>query len=290
MTDREKFLAKAREYIGVNGYYVCHKVSKPLADWCAYAVSAIMQDCGFVGKYIKEVTGGAGTVPRYSDGKYGTWFKKSVNAPPERGDLFFLRYNTYPSEDKYFCDHIGIVESVDGDVITTLEGNVDGVSGNWASTSTFKRKTRYLSSWIVYAFYRPNWQNEQKTTSTTAKKDVEIYQVNSSKKVDFYVRVTAKDGLNIRQGAGTAFSILGTVPYDTVVHIYKRTSGGKYKWGLVEYQNTMGWVALNYTEKVSVEQLAREVIAGKFDNGEIRKEKLGSLYNEVQAKVNKILT
>lgn len=39
----------------------------------------------------------------------------------------------------------------------------------------------------------------------------------------------------------------------------------------------------------SIEDLANEVIAGKYGVGEARKKALGSLYNEVQAKVNEIL-
>ena len=39
----------------------------------------------------------------------------------------------------------------------------------------------------------------------------------------------------------------------------------------------------------SVDELAKEVIAGKYGNGEARKKALGSRYSEVQAKVNKIL-
>lgn len=39
----------------------------------------------------------------------------------------------------------------------------------------------------------------------------------------------------------------------------------------------------------SIVDLANEVIAGKYGVGEERKQKLGSLYNEVQAKVNEIL-
>ena len=92
MTDREKFLTKAREYIGVNGKYVCMtKLRLNYIDhWCAFAVSSIMNDCGFIGKYIKCIEGGAGTIPRYSDGKYGTWFRKGEKSP-QAGDLFFLR-------------------------------------------------------------------------------------------------------------------------------------------------------------------------------------------------------
>lgn len=188
MTDREKFLSTARSYIGKDGQYVCLQKLRIgfICDWCAFSVSSIMRDCGFIGRYIKEVEGGAGTIPRYSDGKYGQWFRKGTKTP-QAGDLFFLRYNDYLDHDKYFCDHIGIVESVNGNIITTLEGNVDGWGSNWAETSSFKRKTRYLSDYIVYAFYRPYWQNETKSTgagsktnTSTARRIDAIYQVHTA--------------------------------------------------------------------------------------------------------------
>ena len=40
--------------------------------------------------------------------------------------------------------------------------------------------------------------------------------------------------------------------------------------------------------EINIEQLAIDVINGKYGNGEERKQKLGNLYNEVQAKVNSI--
>lgn len=290
MTDKEKFLDKAWTYLSCNGDYVCNKKLHLgyITHWCAYSVSAIMQDCGFIGKYIKEVEGGAGSIPRGSDGKYGKWFKKSVNMPPQRGDLFFLRYDDYPEHDKYFCDHVGIVEDFDGTTITTLEGNVDGNNANWAKTSVFRRKWRNFNDWTVYAFYRPYWKDETKSTNTSTKKQVEIYDVNSSAKVNYFVKVTTSDGLNIRQGASTKKKILGAVPYETTLKITNQTSGSGYTWGLTEYDGVKGWVALDYTRKISIEQLAKDVIAGKFGNGDIRKEKLGILYDEVQAKVNQI--
>lgn len=291
MTDREKFLTKAREYIGVNGKYVCNTKLHLgyITHWCAYAVSAIMQDCGFIGKYIKAVEGGAGTVPRYSvPAKLGEWFRKGTKEP-QAGDLFFLRYNIYPSEDKYFCDHIGIVEAVNGNIITTLEGNVDGNNNSiWEQTSTFKCKTRYINDYSMYAFYRPFWKSEAKTTSTNTQKKTEIYDVNSSAKVNYFVKVTCSDGLNIRQGASTKRNILGTVSENEVLKITNQTSGSGYIWGLTEYNGIKGWIALDYTEKIDIEQLAKDVIAGKFGNGETRKKKLGILYDEVQAKVNQI--
>lgn len=293
MTDKEKFLSKAREYIGKNGNYVCNTKLHLgyITHWCAYSVSTIMQDCGFIGKYIKCIEGGAGTVPRYSvPAGLGEWFKKGTKEP-QAGDLFFLRYNIYPSEDKYFCDHIGIVEAVNGNIITTLEGNVDGNNNSiWEQTSTFKCKTRYINDYSMYAFYRPFWKAESKSTNTSTKKQVEIYDVNSSAKVNYFVKVTCSDGLNIRQGASTKRNILGTVSENEVLKITNQTSGSGYIWGLTEYNGIKGWIALDYTQKIDIEKLARDVIQGKYGNGETRKEKLGILYDEVQKKVNQILT
>lgn len=45
----------------------------------------------------------------------------------------------------------------------------------------------------------------------------------------------------------------------------------------------------NPVETKSTDELAREVIAGKYGNGEDRKQALGSRYDEVQARVNEIL-
>ncbi len=47
--------------------------------------------------------------------------------------------------------------------------------------------------------------------------------------------------------------------------------------------------SVDNSANADIEQLARDVINGKYGNGEERKQKLGNLYNEVQARVNEIL-
>lgn len=54
---------------------------------------------------------------------------------------------------------------------------------------------------------------------------------------------------------------------------------------LTKYDN----VENSVNNSKSIEELAQEVIAGKYGNGEERKQKLGNLYNEVQKRVNEIL-
>lgn len=60
-----------------------------------------------------------------------------------------------------------------------------------------------------------------------------------------------------------------------------------------DVQNGIGQAAPQPTITVvsnkSTDELAREVIAGKYGNGDARKAALGSMYNEVQSKVNEML-
>ncbi len=46
----------------------------------------------------------------------------------------------------------------------------------------------------------------------------------------------------------------------------------------------------NYVENPNIEELAQAVIRGEYGNGDERKQKLGSLYEQVQARVNEILS
>lgn len=58
---------------------------------------------------------------------------------------------------------------------------------------------------------------------------------------------------------------------------------------LEEIKNVIASVETPQTTN-SIEELAQKVIAGEYSNGEERKQKLGSLYDEVQNKVNEILS
>lgn len=47
--------------------------------------------------------------------------------------------------------------------------------------------------------------------------------------------------------------------------------------------------SVNNSNNIDIEQIARDVISGKYGNGQERKDKLGNIYDQVQAKVNEIL-
>ena len=283
--DKAKFLNTARSYIGKDGAYVCKtKLGlNYIVDWCAYSVSAIMKDCGFIGKYQGGIYGYASDNAREDNGKYGTWFLKGSQAP-QPGDLIMFRYSSFINPlDKYSASHVGIVEAVNGNTITTLEGNVDATGSDWAETSTFKRKTRYLTDSSVYSFFRPNWakttSTTQKSTTTNTVKNTqasalkpEVTEISSSAIVNFSVKVTASDGVNIRSGASTSKSILGAVPYNTTLEVTRKTGGNGYTWGLITHNGVTGWIALDFTKKIET--------AVAFKKGDKVKVKSGAVVYE----------
>ncbi len=269
--DLNTFMTIAESYKGRNGNYVCNTKLKlgMIVDWCAYSISAIMKDCGFIGKYQGGIYGYASDAAREDNGKYGEWFKKGTKAP-QKGDYIMFRYASFTNPlDKYSASHVGIVKAVNGDKITTLEGNVDGNNSSWAATSTFKEKTRYLSNSDVYAFYRPKWQY---TTVTAPKTEAKTNSETTKKKT---VEELAKEVINGQWGAGEERKS-------------KLTKAG-YNYSAVQSKvNEL----LKVKNLKSVDVVAKEVIDGKWGNGDERKKKLtaaGYNYTEVQNKVNQLL-
>lgn len=246
ISDKDKFLNQARTYIGKDGKYVC-KIKLGLGavyDWCAFSISAIMKDCGFIGKYQGGIYSFASDNARNDNGKYGEWFLKGKKTPSP-GDLIMFKYASFTNPiDKYSASHIGIVEKVEGNTITTLEGNVDGYGADWAGTSSFKRKTRYLNNSDVYSFFRIWWDGKKTATSsgssnTTTKPTTSTS--TSSTAPDIYYQVYAggrwlPEVKNLEDYAG--------LENQTIQGIYMRTTKGhiRYRVKTVDSQNYLPWV------------------------------------------------
>lgn len=125
-------------------------------------------------------------------------------------------------------------------------------------------------------------------SSGTAKAD------GSASGASYTVKVTA-DALNVRKGPGTGYAKTGCIRDKGVYTIVEERDG----WGRLK--SGLGWIKLSYTKKTggsataakkSVDDVAREVIAGKWGNGAARKSALvaaGYDYAKVQKRVNELL-
>ncbi|MGN1433267.1 MAG: N-acetylmuramoyl-L-alanine amidase [Ruminococcus sp.] len=65
----------------------------------------------------------------------------------------------------------------------------------------------------------------------------------------YIVRITPSDGVNIRKGAGTDYAIVGAIAQGGAYTIVEEKTGkGATKWG--KLKSGVGWIALDYTEKI----------------------------------------
>jgi len=165
MSKRQDFLRIVREQVGVeenprgsnnvkyNTAYYNQQVSGSNYAWCA----------AFVWWCMRE----AGAADLYYDGKKTAyvptllnWAKQNnlVVLQPQPGDWILFDWNANASPD-----HIGVVEEVAADTITTIEGNSD---------DAVRRVTRPRDK-TIQAFVRPAWPAEETPTD----KDHEIAEL-----------------------------------------------------------------------------------------------------------------
>lgn len=169
----------------------------------------------------------------------------------------------------------------------------------WATSCPEK----YLSSKFPYirdeVNKRLNAGSDDGKKSEDDKKPVD----NTKPKVPYLVKITCKGGLNVRTGAGVNNPINNScklVPYGGVYTIVDTKTVSGQLWG--KLKSGAGWICLTgYTEvynkapasnKKSVDEIAKEVIQGKWGNGTDRVRKLtdaGYDYNTVQRRVNEML-
>ena len=153
---RDNFVKIAQKYVGTGCKIFNDYFGMPAGTpWCAEFVSKCAADVGLINKCFVKVLG-AGDIPRYGVAKgYGKWFE-GHEAIPQPGDAVVFTWNGlgyFPGHDKYFSDHVGIVEYVEGNTVHTIEGNANGSN----TSSTVCRKTYPLYSGRINGYYRPNW-------------------------------------------------------------------------------------------------------------------------------------
>jgi hypothetical protein len=148
---RKWFYNRTSDYYGVN--------------WCAVFISWLYNQVNGLDKYLVK-TDGAGTVARYSDGKYGKWYEPNEITPKE-GDIVMFRWGgTYT--DKYHSDHLGYIYNADSSYIYTIEGNTGSNNADYSSVM-YKRYSRTNS--VINGYYRPNYNEESDEEMNFAKGD-----------------------------------------------------------------------------------------------------------------------
>lgn len=135
MHPARKFVATAEAHVGPNGHaWVQSKTSIGNQAWCAATCCAVAKECGFDGVIMPGDDYTAAGFGRQVVEKYGGTYLPGPMmggaSVPQVGDLIEYTNKTgrgdYGYGTKYSAYHIGIVRSVQGNKIFTVEGNTSG--------------------------------------------------------------------------------------------------------------------------------------------------------------------
>lgn len=182
----------------------------------------------------------------------GIWIEDGT-ITPQPGDIILYNWDKASQPNDGYSDHIGFVESVSGGTITCIEGN---------RSEAVARRTINVGNGYIRGYARPKYSSGGTAQSTTTKKSVSE---------------VAKEVIAGKWGNGT----------DRKASL--EAAGYNYSEVQAEVNRQVSGTASTPTPTKSVATVAKEVIAGKWGNGDARKSALqaaGYDYSAVQKEVN----
>lgn len=213
-------------------------------SWCATFVSACSIKCGYTSIIPTECSCGQ-MIELFK--KLDSWEEKD-SFIPSAGDVIFYDWDDVGSGDNAgWPDHVGIVEKVEDNVITVIEGNYD---------DSVKRRTIKVNAKNIRGYGLPKYDAEEKKEEPVIPSKVVVasdYAKSYDKSLSGSYSVTASM-LNVRHGAGTSKKVMIAIPKGTVVKNYGYyTKYGSVKWLYVQFV----YNEVNYTGFCSAKYLKR---------------------------------
>lgn len=230
----ENYTKYARDLDNVAGFYNGKKNGYDwcdiFVDWCF--VKALGAERAMQLLNQPEKSGGAGC------GVSMSYFEKieRLFKSPSLGDQIFFT----DGESIY---HTGLVYDVDDTKVYTVEGNTNG--------GQVAKKSYPLGASYIRGYGRPLW-NESANIEDREEEPAKETKVDT-------IKVTAKEGLNIRKEPNTECSILGAYVYNTSKDIYEI----KGNWGRTQD----GWICLDYTDYSKSTNTSNTTSTKKYTTG-----------------------
>lgn len=266
MSDRQKPVNWLAQYVGIkegsaehkailkvfNDSGLCTRYKMTVNDaWCATSTSAAFIATG-LSNIFPCVECSCENMINLAK-KAGIWVENDAYVP-STGDVILYDWDDNGVGDcTGWSDHVGIVVSVSGSTIKVIEGNKNDSVGY----RNIAVNGRYIRGFIT-----PKFSGGTSTVTPSTKKSVD--------EVAKEVLAGAWGNGDARKNALTAAGY----DYSAVQAAVNRLVGGK-----------------TTTPIKSITEVAKEVLAGKWGNGDNRKKKLeaaGYNYSQVQAKVNEL--
>jgi len=300
---KNNVLNKAKSYLGTQQGDTRHKelinqynAVKPLPvgyamkytdDWCAAFVTVI-GDLTNVSKYIGRECGVQRFVTIFKN--KGIWLGLSK---PQPGDIIVFDW-----QKNGWSDHIGFVEKVDGNQITTIEGN---------TSKQVARRTYAWNDWRVSGYARPKYPSGNNTASksiNTVAHEVLNKKWGNGKERKQRLNQAGYNAQAVQNEVNRLLKSQSNLKSNETIAkevIDKQWGNGETrKKSLTEagydYETIQKIVnQLLKTQKNNLktnEAIAKEVINNKWGNGQTRKNRLteaGYNYDAIQKIVNSLI-
>ena len=209
--------------------------------WCVYFALWCLDQSGCTAGYSGLSGESSSLLKQYLSGKNGnTAYQFGSGYMPRPGDLIFVGTGKNASAP----DHVGLVVSVDGDMIYTVEGNYsDKVSRSSYSLATGDRSNSVRT--ILY-FGVPAYANDSTASfDGPVVKPEEPAAPTEPETPGINYKTTVKTGLNVRSAPSTTASVLTSLYAGQEVTIVDEADGDNgHRWGKL---STGGWICLYYT-------------------------------------------
>ena len=247
-------------YMEILNTYNSHKplargyAIKPSDEWCDATVSACAIKAGAVDLIGTEV-GVEQHVKIFKE--KGIWIEDGT-ITPQAGDIIVFNWNDNVQPNDGWSDHIGYVEYVENGTITTIEGNMNGRVG---------RRNLRVGHGNIRGFARPRYAQSSSKPVQPSKPQAQKDITTIAKEVIAGKWGNGEDRKNRLQSAGYDFNAVQA-----------------------EVNRILSGAPARPTLK-PVNEIAREVLQGKWGNGNDRKSRLESAgydYQAVQNEVNRI--
>ena len=227
-----------------------YNAHKPLArgykvkytdSWCATFVSACAIKVGYTDIIPLECS-----CNQMINGfkKIGRWCEDDAHVPSPGDVIFYDWQDKGVGDNKGSSDHVGIVEKVEGNIITVIEGNKSDAVG---------RRKLQVNGRYIRGYGLPKYDAKVTNTSTAPSKP----QTNTFNALGTYM-ITASD-LKVRTGPGMNYRVKthNELTKDAKAHDYDKDGCINYgtrvtvskfdgDWAKIP----SGWVAKRYLKKV----------------------------------------
>ena len=140
---------------------------------------------------------------------------------PLIGDLIYFK----SASSTAVSSHVGLVIGVKDGYVYTVEGN----GGERVGRHKYALDDSYIVGYGALKY------------ETKAGTDYSVFSLGEDESKPGKYTVTA-DSLNVRAGAGTSFSVLGTLKYGDEVEVLKFNEN----WGKIDFNGKEGWISASY--------------------------------------------